>query len=501
MNKKTAVEVLNDISSTIDVQLEYYLKQSFFKDYRKIHVNGEDVPLPDAGDETVSKEKFDELLAPFIKEKISFVNYLTREMKDFLAHSFLVQMTLIYNKANDEDIQEMHLDSYTGEEDETHRINAVYKDYCTLIENSVVKPKSKTSQWRLKKDFEEFYTICRNCPYDKFDEELQEKKFEYHMSLYASHPNSSLEEDYYKGFDIERFIWPKTIFRYLSLDSDTDPVLMPSFFCAYLGFVIQFLLKKRQLFVHCETYKENWKMGNTNNIGREMDNVQRHYNQYIDVTNTILQKLQESPVNIDTEINCADFMLNETFLHHRFFSSLDCDLFHYIAEHINFGFLKEELTTAETDEFYTLLKLLWFFNISLDDLSDCAFESEDCFICGNLGQITSQDNPLRIPFDFIRDYLKEVFFNLGDIIKDCNLSFYKSFTGLSDVDPELFYEGLHELTTYINNNYEEATGLFSSNQRTVTILDNILFTDKHPKDELLLIVHLLHLAGTEPHFI
>ena len=163
--------------------------------------------------------------------------------------------------------------------------------------------------------------------------------------------------------------------------------------------------------------------------------------------------------------------------------------------------MKKELTTAETDEFYTLIKLLWFFNISLEDLSDCAFESEECFICRDLSQITSQDNPLGIPFEFICDFLKEVFFHLGDIIKECNLSFFKSFSGLSEVDPELFYEGLHELTRYINNNYKEATKNFCKSQRTNTVLDNITFADSHTKHELLLITHLLHLAGTEPHFL
>lgn len=481
--KRECKQILVTMSATVDSYLERYFSQSFFKDYKKIQFLGKLYSFPGAED-NIDKYKFEQALEQLENRSTSFISFFKKYLKDYFFKALLVQLTLKF------DMQSMTKDNSTDKKDKS-MLNKMFATYIDLLNDSPTFKRSRQSLMRLNNKFQDFYTVCRNHSFDLDVEKFLFQKKLSGMNLTASHPDSSLKYDFEKRFTVDDFITLKTFFAVLSSDNDSVEFSVPLSFTAYIGFIAHHLLCKRNIFVHCENYKQKAIHNKTHNNKRDFKNVEKKYNQYIDTINTILQKIELKLPILDSESSCAYFLLADTFMHYNFFESLNCDLFKYITSKVDFSSLHEDEGGKEentSDYYYTLIKMLWFFDINLEDLESCSFDQD------GLAEIDFLDDSLNLSLKFICDFLKEVFYNRGEILSECTSVFENSVQNLSAASLEY---RINALSAFSQNKYSFI--LYKNRKRQViNELAPISFAGNFSQKELLMITHLLHLAGTEP---
>lgn len=481
----TTPQLLSSISSVLDSYLESCLEMSFFKDYKKVCIEGELHPLPDANNTSATRENFKALLAPYVKKPLSFLNYINRVIKKHIMTCLLVELTFKY------DCYES-LEGNTSETDE-HKISIsdFFSTYKDLTNGDPNISASRTSAWRLQNNFHSFFALCQSIRFNDDARRLLAQQKEYHDKGLANHPDSNFRYDYCKVFSLGDYASLNLIFAPLACDTEDLPSTFPLSFVAYIGFVVHQFSKARNLYSHCETYKRNLDTGKTHNIGRDFSHIQNKYNDYIDEVNIVLQNMLITNHALNSEPLCAEFLLDKAILHHRFFASLDCDIFHYLAGKIDTSSSDGNDTTS--NHYYTALKMLWYFNIDLKDLYDCAFSPEEFFICEALDSITDSDNPLSMPLDFLCDYLKEIYYTRGEFLAE-GISIINSL--FNELEPSMLRERINGLSNYICNNFKSSKSVITNPIRERTSLARVTF-DSFSDKELQLITHLLHLSGTE----
>lgn len=478
-------QILSTLSSTMDSYLEHCLEMSFFKDYRKLRFGEELCPYPDANSTATTRERFKALLTPYIKEPISFLNYINKIIKKHIMVCLLIELTFKYDCTET-------IDENAPEKEEIKlSISDIFNTYKDLSNGAPGINTSRTSAWRLQNELHSFFNTCQSINFRENADRLLAEQKEYHCKGLANHPDFNFRYDYRKVFSLYNYASLNLIFAPLSCDTENIPFAFPLSFVAYTGFVVHQFSKARNLYSHCETYKRNLDTGNTHNTGRDFLHIQKKYNAYIDEVNVVIQNMLLTHHPLNSEQLCAEFLLEKSVLHHRFFASLDSEIFHYIAAKIDTSSAEE--SSSSTNYYYTLLKVLWYFDIDLEDLYDCAFSPEEYFACEGLESITDSDNPLGMPLAFLCDYLKEIYYNRGELLAD-GISIFNSV--FQELGPVRLRERINSLSNYIYTNYKSSETVTPSAVKNRTPLSHITFSGFSDK-ELQLIVHMLHLSGTE----
>lgn len=236
---------------------------------------------------------------------------------------------------------------------------------------------------------------------------------------------------YHRTFDLCEYVANSFVLMSLKSDRGHTPEIPSPSFSAYIAFLADKLTKKRNLFAHCEKYKEKQCNANTHNQGRDFSDVTEKYNNQAAKIDLILKNICLNNLNsnsLSTEYLSSEFLFNSQFLKNQFFCSLNSKLFEYLSNKIDISsYLKEVAASSEesikskTNRYYLLLEYLRFFDIDMCSLESCTFSSDEDYDCSKLMSLIAYEDisqNLEIPIDFILAFLHEVYTNRGDILSD-----------------------------------------------------------------------------------